>query len=254
MTAEAEPPPLDVTEDRLLEGRVRLRQPRRGHRAGTDAVLLASAAETGPGDHVLDLGSGTGAVGLMMAARAPGIRLGLVEREPLLAELARQNLALNGVGDRVAVHEADLFGDRRAFRDAGLTAGMADVVVTNPPFFATGMRPSPDPGKRSAHVMEGGDLARWVSAAAWMLKPRGRLWLVHRADALGACLMALHPSFGSLVVTPIYPDRGRAAARLIVSAVKGGRAPLRIAMPTYLAEAPLDENAARMSDGGDATT
>src|SRR5688572_25005148 len=84
-----------LTEDTLLDGRVRLIQPARGHRAGTDAVLLAAAAPLEAGDRVVDAGAATGAVGLMLARRA-SIRVVLVERDPGLAELCRRNLALNG--------------------------------------------------------------------------------------------------------------------------------------------------------------
>lgn len=212
---------------------MRLRQTRRGHRAGWDAVLLAQAAEVRPGDHVLDLGSGSGAVGLMIAARVPDLRLTLVERDPVLVGLARQNLALNALDERGAALAADLFGDARSLRASGLVPGTGDVVVTNPPFFQNGERASPDPGRRAAHAMEGGDLASWLGSAGWLLRPRGRLWLVHRADALESCLAALRPGFGSCVVAPVYSKAGAPAARILVSAVKGGRAPLAIAQPVH---------------------
>ena len=230
MTAEPECGP-EITEDRLLDGRVRLLQPRRGHRAGTDAVLLASAADIRPGDHVLDLGSASGAVGLMAAIRVPGTRLGLVERDPDLVALARRNIALNNLTDRACAHEADLFAGPAAFQDADLVAGMGDVVLTNPPFFTPGGRPSPEPGRRAAHVLAGGDLDRWVAAAAWLLKSRGRIAMIHRADALGTCLDALRGAFGSIVIVPVYSKPGGTASRLILSAVKGGRAPLQIMRP-----------------------
>lgn len=237
MTADPAAGP-EVTEDRFLEGRLRLLQPRRGHRAGTDAVLLAAAAVLRPGDHLLDLGSASGAVGLMAAMRCPGTRLGLVERDPALVAMAVRNVALNGLADRAHAYEADLFGGPASLRAAGLAAGMADAVVTNPPFFAPWGRASPEPGRRSAHVMEGGDLGRWLDAAAWLLKPRGRLSMIHRADALALCLDALRASFGSIVIAPVYGRRGATASRLILSAVKGGRTPLRIAPPIELTDGP----------------
>lgn len=236
MTREACDAP-EITDDRLLEGRVRLLQPRRGHRAGTDAVLLAGQADLRPGDHVVDLGSASGAVGLMAGARVPGIRLTLVERDPLLAALARENLVRNGQAE-AEVRNVDLFADRRTLRAAGLSGGMADAVLTNPPFFEGGSPPSPDPGRRAAHVFSGGGLNGWLGVAAWLLKPRGRLTLVHRADALETCLAALAPAFGSTVVVPVRSDPERDAVRILVSAVKGGRAPLRIAPALVLRAGP----------------
>src|SRR5690349_18762620 len=96
----------DITEDALLDGRVRLLQRARGHRAGTDAVLLAAAAPVGPDDVVVDAGAATGAVGLMAAAREKNVRFVFVERDPELAELCRRNCDDNGVQGQVIV--ADL--------------------------------------------------------------------------------------------------------------------------------------------------
>ena len=227
-----------VTQDALLSGRVKLLQPRRGHRAGTDAVILAGLAQIRPGDHVIDLGSASGAVGLMIAARHLQARVTLIERDPNLVALARRNIALNGVDDRVAAAEADVFAtseDGRRTLDAAF--GAADVIITNPPFFQPDNPPasaSPDPGRRAARLMSGGDLDDWVSAARGCLALRGRLWLIHRADRLDACFSALRGAFGSLCVTPVYPKIGAPASRVVISAVAGGRAPARLTSPLVL--------------------
>ena len=79
------------TQDTLLDGGVRLVQRARGHRAGTDAVLLAAALRPEPGARIADFGAGSGAVGLMAAQRAAGACLYLVERDRELADLCRLN-------------------------------------------------------------------------------------------------------------------------------------------------------------------
>ena len=81
----------DVTEDAFLGGKLRLRQPKSGHRAGHDAMLLAAATPACPGDRVVDFGAGVGAAGLAVAKRVAGIALVLVEIDKGLAELARAN-------------------------------------------------------------------------------------------------------------------------------------------------------------------
>lgn len=222
---EAAPGP-EITRDALLGGTVSLLQPRRGHRAGTDAVLLARLCDARDGERVVDLGSASGAVGLMIAADRPGARLLFVERDPALVELCRQNIVLNGLGERASALVADVFASVADRRRAGLASGSADLVVTNPPFMDVGARGSPDAGRRAAHVMSGGGLTEWLAAALDLLRARGRLCMIHRADRIGTCLEALSRGFGSPVLIPVQPAAGRDATRILVSAVKGGRAAL----------------------------
>src|SRR3712207_324760 len=173
---------IEITEDLLLGGRVRLAQPARGHRAGTDAVLLAASAPVTAGDRVVDVGAATGAVGLMAAAREPAGRFVFVEREPALAELCRQNCRDNDVQGEVAV--ADVL-DKASRQAAGLIAESADLVLTNPPFLEEGQsRISPDQGRAGAHALPSGGLEAWLRACAGLLKPKGRLVLIHRADRM----------------------------------------------------------------------
>lgn len=246
-----------VTEDALLGGRVRLLQPRRGHRAGTDAVLLAAFADAQPDDHVVDLGSASGAVGLMVATRQAAARVTLVERDPDLVALADRNIALNGWTDRVSAICADAFSPRRERVAAGLVSGSADLVVTNPPFFELGGqgRASPDPGRRAAHAMAGGDLAGWIDAAADLLRPRGRLVMIHRADHLAGALAALTGSaatsprrFGNIRITLIHPRADADAIRVLIVAVKGSGGPLSLGPPLVLhrADGTFTPEAARL--------
>lgn len=220
----------DGTADLWLGGRLRLCQPPRGaHRAGTDAVLLSRLVRPEPGGAVVDLGAGTGAVGLAVANYEPTATVVLVERDPDLAALARRNAEGNGVADRVSVIATDILSlaGRRA---AGLGPDMADLVLTNPPFFEAGRhRPSPNAGKAMAHSFAGDDLDAWLKACLDVLRPHGTLGLIHRADALPDCLDALHRRFGAVRVRPVHPNAGRPAIRVLVTAIKGSRAPFSLA-------------------------
>lgn len=224
--------------DAFLGGRLKLRQPPRGaHRAGTDAVLLARLLAPAPGITLYDLGAATGAVGLAVARLSEAGRVVLVERDPDLVALARENATANGLDARVAVIEADLLAPGAQRRAAGLEPNSADIVLTNPPFFEeSAHRPSPVPQKASAHTFAAGGLGLWLRTCADLLRPGGRLGLIHRADALPACLDSLRGRFGDCAVRPVHGRADRPAIRVLIAAVKGSRAPFRLLPPLVLQE------------------
>ncbi|MBE7249677.1 MAG: methyltransferase [Actinomycetospora chiangmaiensis] len=214
--------------DAFLGGLLRLHQPPRGaHRAGTDAVLLARLLPVCAGDRVCDIGAGTGAVGLACAALARGLQPTLVERDPMLTELARANAALNGIDARVIV--ADVLAPAAERRAADLSPDAFDVVLTNPPFFAAGShRASPHPGRAAAHTFAEGSLDLWIRACTGILRPRGRLGLIHRADALPAALDALKGRYGGLAIRPVHARGDTPAIRVLIAAIRGSRAAPRL--------------------------
>jgi tRNA1(Val) A37 N6-methylase TrmN6 len=172
------------TDDRLLDGRVRLRQPRRGLRAGLDAVLLAAGIPARPGQRVLEAGCGSGAGFLCLAARVPDLFILAVERDPALAALARENAAANGLGDRVEVIAGDV-------RDRALARRLpaCDHAFANPPYWPGGTAP-PDPARRTA-THEEASLADWAAFLAAPLPRRGSLSLILPAARLDAAMAAL---------------------------------------------------------------
>jgi tRNA1(Val) A37 N6-methylase TrmN6 len=225
-----------ISEDGFLGGRLRLYQPRSGHRAGHDAILLAAATAARPGDQVADLGAGVGAAGLALARRVEGIALTLVELDSGLAELARRNAAANAIPADVAV--LDVTADAAAFAAAGLRPDSVDVVLTNPPFNDLARhRASPDRARATAHMATPATLEVWVHAARRILRSGGELTMIWRADGLAEVLAALSRGFGSLVVQPVHGEPGKPAIRLLVRAVKGGRAPTKILAAVMLADA-----------------
>jgi tRNA1(Val) A37 N6-methylase TrmN6 len=230
-------PTSDVSEDTVLGGRLRLRQPRRGHRVGHDAILLAAACPARAGDSVVDLGAGVGGAGLALAARVPETTVTLVEIDPKLAALARENTRLNGMDARVRALALDVTAPSRAFVAAGLAADGTMRVLMNPPFNdPVRQRASPDAARALAHAARS-VLAPWVKTAARLLRARGTLTLIWRADGLADVLAALAPAFGAAVVTPVHPGPDKPAIRVLVTAVKASRAPLALMPPVVLADA-----------------
>ena len=220
-------PALDVSEDAFLGGQLRLRQLKSGHRAGHDAVLLAAATPARPGDRVADLGAGIGVAGLSVARRVGGIDLVLVEIDTALADLARGNAAANDIAAEVIV--LDVEASATAFAACGLAPDSIDAVLMNPPFNDPARhRRSPDDARGMAHVATETTLANWIRAARRILKSRGVLTLIWRADGIAEVLSVLDHGLGSLEILPVHGDVRGPANRILVRAIKGGRAPTKI--------------------------
>jgi len=219
--------PGHCTDDAFLGGQLRLRQPKAGHRAGHDAMLLAAATPVRAGDGVVDLGAGVGAAGLAVAKRVAGIRLVLVEIDPGLAGLARGNAAANAIAAEVVV--LDVRSEASAFAAAGLTPDSVDVVLMNPPFNdSVRHRASPHRGREIAHVASAATLESWIHAGRRILKSGGVLSLIWRADGLAEVLAGLNRGFGSLAILPVHGDPATPAIRVLIGATKGGKAPMQI--------------------------
>lgn len=228
-----------VTEDAFLGGRIMIRQPLSGYRAGLDAIMLAASVPAEPASAlILDVGAGVGVVGLAVAWRLAGTTVTLLEREAAYAALARVNVGRNGLGAWVRVAEADLAAPLAELGEVGISADAFDHVVANPPYLdAARARPPADPLRRAAHAMPADGLARWVRFMAAVVRPGGRATIVHRAERLGDLLGLAEGRFGDLVVFPLYPREGAPAERVLISGVKGSRAPLRLRRGLVLHEA-----------------
>lgn len=238
------------TESRLLGKRVRLIQPKRGYRVAIDPVLLAAATPARQGERVLDVGAGVGAASLCLAARVAGVFVCGLEIQSDLVAINRMNITLNAFDDRMAVVEGNLLD-----APVELAPRSFERVMTNPPYLPDDAHtPPPDPGKAIAHGEGAADLERWIAFCRRMVKPRGTLTIIHRADRLDDLLAALHGRFGGIVVYPLWPRSGEAARRVIVHARDGVKTPARLAPGLVLhgqantytpaAEAVLREGAA----------
>jgi tRNA1(Val) A37 N6-methylase TrmN6 len=217
----------EFTEDAFLGGQLRLRQRKSGHRAGHDAMLLAAATPARTGDRVVDFGAGVGAAGLAVARRVAGIELALVEIDQGLADLARGNAVANAIAADVIV--LDVTSAAAAFAAAGLSPDSVDVVLMNPPFNDPARhRASPDKTRELAHVATVATLESWIHAGRRILKSGGVLSLIWRADGLVELLAALDRGFGSLAILPVHSDAATPAIRVLIRAIKGGKAPTRM--------------------------
>ncbi|MGH7074923.1 MAG: tRNA1(Val) (adenine(37)-N6)-methyltransferase [Stellaceae bacterium] len=230
--ADGAPDP-GTTEDLLMGGRVRLRQPAKGYRAAIDPVLLAAAVPAKTGETALDIGCGSGAAALCLAARVAGCRISGIEFDRALVRLAGDNVALNGVSDRVMIMVGDLLRPPQR-----LAPESFDHVMANPPYLPAGSAtPSADPGKAGAQIEGEADLASWIRFALAMVRPGGTITFVHRADQLDRLLTQISGRAGAIIVFPFWAGAGKDARRIIVQARKGAASPARLCAGLILHEA-----------------
>lgn len=213
-----------TTSDDFLNGRLTLRQPARGFRAGVDAVLLAAATPAVAGQSVLELGCGVGTAALCLGWRVPGLALTGVEVQPDYAALARENAAANG--QTLEVVTADL----RAL-PPGVRQRRFDHVICNPPYFERSAGTAARDAGRDIALAGDTPLADWIDVAARRLAPRGRLTLIQRIERLPEVLGALTGRIGSVVVRPLMARPGQPPELFLLGAVKDGRAPFRLSAP-----------------------
>ena len=251
MPARSSPTDAAVTDDAVLGGRLKLLQPRDGHRAGHDAILLAAAAPKSA--LALDLGAGVGTAGLALLARGVAARATLVEIDPRLAELAAANAARNGFADAVRILPGDITEDLPLQLDA------YDLVVMNPPFNAmAALQVSPHPARARAHAASATTTERWIVRAARHCKAGGCLTIIHRPEATLPILKSLDGRFGAIEMLPVFPKPEAAAIRLIVRASKGRKTPTQMlpgitlndrhGKPSAIAERILRDGAALFGD------
>ena len=213
-----------TTQDIFLKGRLTIAQPKQGFRSGSDAVLLAAAAAAFPFKHAIEAGCGAGAALLSvqsLCAREHG-RLAGLEKDEAMAALANRNVQANDFIANIDIFMGDVLEPPRSL------AARFDLVFSNPPFFDdNGAIRDPSPQRQAAHIL-GAPLEAWIKGMLVLAAPKGRIVVIHRAERLPDILDALRGKAGDIGVCPVRPRAGENAKRVIVSALKGSRSPMRL--------------------------
>jgi tRNA1(Val) A37 N6-methylase TrmN6 len=226
-------PKLETTDDKLLNGKVSFRQPAEGYRAAIDPVFLAAAVPEIVTGRVLDLGCGAGAALLCLARRRPDLAVVGLERDSVLADLARHNVEANGFLAQATIITGDLLKPLPA-----LPAARFDGVIVNPPFLdPEAANASPNPRKAAATVESEAVLGDWAGVAARAVKVGGIVIFIHRADRLADLRAALdRAACGGQVIVPLWPRIGASPKRVIVLARRGDKTPAQTAKGVVLHE------------------
>jgi len=209
-------PAPEWSEDRLLDGRVKLTQARRGYRVAMDPVFLAAAVPAQPGERVLDIGTGSAAASLCLIQRVAGVAVDGLEIQEPLCRLAERNRHLNGAGDCLRILPGDLLAPPAALERA------YDHVMANPPHLeAAKASPVATPERATAHVEGEARLGDWVRFALRLAKPLATLTFLHRFDRREELLALLSEGAGALKAFPLLPMIGKPAKRVLVQGRKG---------------------------------
>ena len=215
-----------MTEIHVLDKKLRLLQPEHGFRTSLDTIMLAAACPAKDGDHVLDAGCGVGAAGFCVLERLKGISLSGVDVDADFIEMARKNIALNNFDSQqveFSCEDIDLY--RRHDKP------IYDHVISNPPYMNAGeYMTSPHAKKAIAigHQDDGLTLEKWIKALHRLVKPKGSVTIIHRADYTDQIIKALGHRFGAVEIIPLWSKQGGEAKRVIIRARKDRKAPCKI--------------------------
>ncbi|HIR13015.1 MAG TPA: tRNA1(Val) (adenine(37)-N6)-methyltransferase [Candidatus Choladousia intestinavium] len=202
---------------------------------GMDAVLLTGFAKVREGENVLDLGTGTGIIPILLAAKTKGESFSGLEISEKSVDMAVRSVALNGIEDRVSIVQGDIKKAGELFAPASF-----DVVTSNPPYMTESHGlVNQDLDKAAARHEIFCTLEDVVSAAARLLKAGGRFYMVHRPFRLAEIIRALsehrlEPKRMRLV----YPYADREPNMVLIEAVRGGRPRMTVEKPLIVYQAP----------------
>ena len=195
---------------------------------GVDAVLLADFSVCAPGERVMELGSGNGVVPLIIKAKYGPAYIGGVEKQPGAFELAAENARINGLEGCVEFFNVDVLDVPKRFDAASF-----DLVCSNPPYMEKGCAlVNPQSAKQIARHESSAGLADFMKAAAYLLKPGGRLAMVHRPFRLPDIIcMAREEGLEPKKMRLVVPHPGEAPNIVLMQFVKGAGKELEV-MPS----------------------
>lgn len=204
----------ETTCDAFLGGRLMLRQPKKGQRAGSDAILLAAAIEARAGQRAIELGAGMGPAALALAHRVSGVEIIGLELVPALVALAQANAVQNGLSEHVRFICADVTA-----LPLDLDLSSFDHVFANPPFFDSAAHSiSPHTNRRLARSADKEALGDWVKSAADLAKPDGTLTIIWRWERRMELLSHLEKQFGHCRLLPLIAQAGEQPKRFLLKA------------------------------------
>ncbi len=221
----------EETVDELQAYGLTIIQPRHGYRFSLDPLLLCDFAGIREGETAIDLGAGCGVIPLILAKMAENAVIAGIESQEEMAGLARRNVSLNGLSDRINIVHGDVASLKGQF-----SASSFDLVLSNPPYRKRGTgRISPKPGRDNARHESTASLGDFLAAAKYLVRPSGRICFIYHPVRMAE----FFTSAASLKLAPLrlrmVHGNGAAEARMfMVELVKGRKGELKVLPPLFV--------------------
>ncbi|MBP7175964.1 MAG: tRNA1(Val) (adenine(37)-N6)-methyltransferase [Thermoclostridium sp.] len=202
-----------------------------GFRYGSDAVLLSNYVKVPPNARVLDLGTGTGIIPLLLSAKTKASHITGIEIQPDIAEMAKRSIALNHLEDKIEIVQGDFLNALEWFG-----SGSFDAVVTNPPYTKPrGGLINPNDTKAVSRHEIYCTLEQLIAVSSKLLKQYGRFFMIHRPERLVDifCTMRenkIEPKSMRLV----HGHKGKPATLVLIYGLKNGNSQVTVEQPLYV--------------------
>ena len=201
------------------------------YRFSVDSILLLNFIRVRNYEKIIDLGTGSGIIPLLLFGKRKGLSIYGIEIQNDLAGMARRSIELNKLQDHITIIQGDFKNVKNVFQNQQF-----DVVVSNPPYISLGQGEiNPSSSKAIARHEIKGDLEDIISASNYLLKNKGRIYLIYRSAKLIKLLLALKKySIEPKVIKFIHPRQGKNANLVLLEGIKSGKEELKIEDPIFL--------------------
>jgi len=206
-------------------------QARDSYRFSVDSILLVNFIRVKNYEQVIDLGTGSGIIPLLLFGKRKGLSIYGVEIQEDLADMAKRSIELNKLQDHITLIREDFRNIKKIFK-----SNQFDVVISNPPYISLGQgKISPLSSKAIARHEIKGNLEDLISASNYLLKNKGRIYLVYKSNKLIELVVNLKEyDIEPKVIKFIHPRPGEDANMVLLEGIKGGKGELKIENPLFL--------------------
>ncbi len=217
--------------EQLKIGGLKFLQPKQGYRFSIDAVLLADFIVVKPEERLIELGTGSGVISLLVSALTPAREIIGLEIQERLVTLARENVTINHLEDRLQIIQGDLRYITRLFR-----VGEFDVVCSNPPYRKVGTgRINPDNEQAIARHEISCQLSDLLSACKYLVKPKGKVFLIYLPERLSELLRQMsNYRLEPKRIRCVHSSEKTSASLVLVEAHRDGSPGVKILPPLFL--------------------